>query len=76
VLDLNDNAGAPGAATPAGGVRGGKQTISTVGLNWYPNRTVRFLLDYQWADIDRLNGAGADIGADFQALSLRSQVAF
>lgn len=76
VLDLNDNAGAPGAATPAGGVRGGKQTISTVGLNWYPNRTVRFLLDYQWADIDRLNGAGADIGVDFQALSLRSQVAF
>lgn len=75
-LDLNDRAGVAGAATPAGGIRGGEQKISTVGLNWYPNRTVRFLLDYQWVDVDRLNGAGANLSADFQVLSFRSQLAF
>lgn len=76
VLDLNDDEGLAGAATPAGGVRGGEQKITTVGLNWYPNSTVRFLLDYQWDNIDRLSAAGAQIGEKVHALSLRSQVAF
>ncbi|MFV4649109.1 porin, partial [Mycobacterium tuberculosis] len=43
-LDLNDRAGSFGAATPVGGVRGGTQDITSLGLNWYPNNTVRFLL--------------------------------
>jgi phosphate-selective porin OprO and OprP len=87
VLDLNDNAGAPGLAPPIDGVRGGEQTITSIGLNWYPNNVVRFLLDYQWVEIDRLDpenssivtpvaGVGAQIGQDFEALSLRSQVSF
>ncbi|MGE0827782.1 MAG: OprO/OprP family phosphate-selective porin [Hyphomonadaceae bacterium] len=76
VLDLNDNEGQAGFATPAGGIRGGEQTITTVGLNWHPNRTIRFLLDYQWVEIERLNGAGANIGTEFDVLSLRSQLAF
>jgi phosphate-selective porin OprO/OprP len=76
VLDLNDNEGAAGGGTPVGGIRGGEQTISTLGLNWYPNNVVRFLLDYQNGEIDRLNGGGAEIGEDFQAVSLRTQVAF
>lgn len=76
VLNLNDNEGVFGAATPSGGVRGGEQTISTLGLNWYPNQTVRFLLDLQDVNIDRLNGAGAQIGQDYQAIALRSQVSF
>jgi phosphate-selective porin OprO/OprP len=65
-----------GAATPAGGVRGGEQKITTVGLNWYPNSVLRFLLDYQWAKVDRLSAAGADIGEDVNVVSFRSQVAF
>jgi phosphate-selective porin OprO/OprP len=96
LLDLNDNEGALGSAAIAGEtVRGGEQAISTLGLNWYPNNTIRFLLNYQWVEIDRLdpeNGVvanttvfggapsvaenGAQIGQDFEAISLRSQIAF
>lgn len=35
-------------------VRGGEQKAFTLGLNWYPNEAVRFALDYQWIEIDRL----------------------
>lgn len=76
VLDLNDQSGLAGAAAPAGGIRGGRQEITTVGLNWYPNTVVRFLLDYQWANINRLNAAGASIGENVKTLSFRSQFAF
>ncbi|MDB5424855.1 MAG: oprO [Phenylobacterium sp.] len=76
VLDLNDHAGVLGRAAPAGGIRGGEQKITTVGLNWYPNSVVRFLLDYQWADVKRLNAAGADIGEDVNVVSFRTQYAF
>jgi len=76
VLDLNDREGVLGRTAPAGGVRGGEQKITTVGLNWYPNSVVRFLLDYQWVNVDRLNAAGARIDTDANIVSLRSQVAF
>ena len=76
VLDLNDRAGVFRAAAPAGGVRGGEQKVTTVGLNWYPNNTVRFLLDYQWIRVDRLNAAGASLDTDVDVVSLRSQFAF
>lgn len=95
-LDLNFNEGAVGSAAIAGDtVRGGEQTITTIGLNWHPNSTIRFLLNYQWVEIDRLDpengivanttifggapsvaGNGAQIGQDFEAVSLRSQIAF
>jgi phosphate-selective porin OprO/OprP len=74
-VDLNDKTGVFGLATPYGGIRGGEQKIWTAGLNWYPNATLRFALDYQWIDVDRLSGAGADVGQDLQALSLRTQIA-
>lgn len=73
VLDLNDNAGVAGAALPLGGVRGGQQKIWTAGLNWYPNNAIRFVLDYQHADVSRLNAAGGDIGAKLDAVSMRAQ---
>ena len=76
VLDLNDRAGAAGAAAPFGGVRGGEQKISTFGLNWYPNAVVRFLLDYQRIEVERLSAAGGRLDTDVNALSLRSQFAF
>ncbi|HEY2751917.1 porin [Phenylobacterium sp.] len=75
-LDLNDHEGVAGAATPAGGIRGGQQNITTVGLNWYPNSVVRFLLDYQWTRVNRLNAAGGNIGEDVNVISFRSQFAF
>lgn len=89
-LDLNYNAGAPGGALPAGGIRGGEQDIITVGLNWYPNQVVRFMASFQDVSIDRLSpggtffgaaagetpAAGVQIGQDFQIWSLRTQYAF
>jgi phosphate-selective porin OprO/OprP len=75
-LDLNDRAGVGGVAAPAGGIRGGEQRITTVGLNWYPNNVIRFLLDYQWDRVSRLNAAGAAVGEDVNVVSLRSQFAF
>jgi phosphate-selective porin OprO/OprP len=74
VLDLNDNAGVTGLLAPAGGVRGGRQNIWTVGLNWYPNNAIRFLLDYQHTSVSRLNTAGADIGARLDTVALRAQL--
>lgn len=74
VLDLNDNPGIAGLPTPVGGIRGGYQKIWTVGLNWYPNDAIRFLLDYQHTDVSRLDAAGADIGAKLDAVSLRAQL--
>jgi len=57
-VDLDFNEGAAGAATPAGGVRGGQQDIITVGLNWYLNTNVRLTFDYMDVKVDRLNPAG------------------
>ncbi|MDB5442294.1 MAG: oprO [Phenylobacterium sp.] len=76
LLDLNDQAGAQGAAAPLGGIRGGEQKIGTLGLNWYPNSVVRFLLDYQRIRVNRLNTTGARINTDANVVSLRSQFAF
>ncbi|MGV8997468.1 MAG: OprO/OprP family phosphate-selective porin [Parvibaculaceae bacterium] len=85
VADLNDNEGTLGVATPVGGVRGGKQTITTLGLNWYPNNNVRFMLDYLFVDVDRINGstpiaggagANGDLSQKYQAVALRTQFAF
>lgn len=88
-LDLNHDAGAPGAAPAASAVRGGEQQVFTIGLNWYPNSNVRFLADYQRVEVDRLSPggtafgagaltppAGAQIGQDLNVWSFRTQYAF
>lgn len=58
----------------AGGVAGGVQNIWSIGLNWYPNSTVRFLLDYNNIHVSHANAPGNDISAN--AIALRSQIAF
>jgi phosphate-selective porin OprO/OprP len=75
-LDLNWHEGVGGAATPTGGIRGGEQKIWTVGVNWYLNPDIRFMLDYLHVKIDRLNAAGAQQGQSYDALALRSQLTF
>jgi len=57
----------------AGGVAGGIQNIWSLGLNWYPNPTVRFLLDYSNIQVNHANAPGGDISAN--AIGLRSQIA-
>lgn len=72
--DLNHNAGS-GAAT-ANNIRGGKQDVVTLGLNWYPNNNIRFMLEYLDVKVDRLKANGTDGGEKHNAIALRTQFAF
>ncbi|MDB5457231.1 MAG: phosphate-selective porin [Caulobacter sp.] len=75
VLDLNHHETATLAADR---VRGGEQTIVSAGVNWFPNSTVKFSLDYLDVDIDRLDPAGGlvPLSQSYQAVNFRSQFAF
>jgi phosphate-selective porin OprO/OprP len=74
-LDLNFHEGAPLTPTPADGIRGGEQHIWTVGLNWYPNSAIRFQLDFQHTNVDRLDAlGGSTLDAKLNAISLRTQI--
>lgn len=75
-VDLNDNDGAAGSATPAGGVRGGEQSVYSGAVNWYANAAVRLALQYQYVSVDRLSAAGAQVGQDYQAVAARVQFGF
>jgi phosphate-selective porin OprO/OprP len=73
VIDLNDRLGL------ADGVAGGKQTVYTAGLNWYANRNVRFMFNYLHGVIDRSSSVTVvnnNLGAKFDAVAMRTQVAF
>ena len=76
VLNLDDNAGTAGTATPAGGIRGGEQKVASVGINWYPNPVFKFQLDFQNVDVDRLGATGLPVGENVKIYSLRSQFQF
>lgn len=75
-LDLNYRDGNLGAATPAGGVRGGEQKVFSASLNWYVNPVIRFMLEGQHTEIERLNAAGLSLNQDFNTIALRSQLAW
>lgn len=57
-MDLNFQEGDEGTAATPTSVRGGLQDILTAGVNWYATPSVRFVLEYQHVDVDRLNPAG------------------
>jgi len=71
-IDLNDQ------LAQANGVAGGRQTVYTAALNWYVNRNVRFMLDYLHGNITKqLSPTNfTDVGAKFDAVAMRTQVAF
>jgi phosphate-selective porin OprO/OprP len=75
-LDLNYREGAQGTAAITTAIRGGEQKISSVGLNWYLNPDMRFMLDFQHVGIDRLNAAGVQVGQTYNAVAFRSQLTF
>lgn len=60
-VDLND-----------GTVTGGKQNTYAAGINWYPNTTIKFMLDYIHADVR--DKPGANLSMD--AVAARAQFAF
>lgn len=73
VADLNH---ATQSSLVAERVRGGRQEVWAAGLNWYPNSTVKFMIDYNHIDVERMNAAGLPLDQVVQTLNLRSQFAF
>ena len=67
--DLND---------VAAGVNGGHEKLTTVGLNWYPNNNIRFMLNYIHGDETTNTGGGATVTANgnIDVVALRTQFAF
>jgi phosphate-selective porin OprO/OprP len=77
VMNLNSNVTPGVSQSVTGGIFGGLQQIFGVALSWYPNDWVRFYLQFQYSQIDKLNSAGtAQIGQHFETLAGRMQVAF
>lgn len=66
-MDLNDRAGSVGTEALADAIRGGEQSIWTLGINWYVNSNLRFLFNYLHIDVNRLNPAGPMNPAPFGA---------
>ena len=83
-VDLNYHAGAPFTAPAADAVRGGEEKNLSAALTWYPNPLVRFMLDYEHVQVLRLSPnallyqtpTGAQIGQTYDAVAVRSQLAF
>jgi phosphate-selective porin OprO/OprP len=88
-INLNDNfipgIGPTGSRTNA--VGGGRQTVYTAGLNWYPNANIRFMFDYIHGSINKRFSAaagggiagtplGTPVGGTLDAVALRTQFAF
>lgn len=76
VIDLNDREGRSFSAALPGSVRGGEQQILSLGVNWYLNPVMRFMLNYQKVDIDRLTATGLQIGQAYDAVAARAQLNF
>jgi phosphate-selective porin OprO/OprP len=87
-INLNNNF-TPGVAPTPGSnaVGGGTQTVYAAGLNWYPNANVRFLFDFLHGRINKrfstaagggITGTplGTPVGGEFNAVVMRTQVAF
>jgi phosphate-selective porin OprO/OprP len=76
-VDLNSNIvpGIPQSVT--GGVYGGQQQIAALALSWHPNDWLRFMLQFQYVGVHKLNSAGTvQIGQRFETVAGRVQAAW
>jgi phosphate-selective porin OprO and OprP len=60
-----------------GGVYGGQQPIAALALSWHPNDWLRFMLQFQYVGVHKLNSAGTvQIGQRFETVAGRVQAAW
>ena len=71
--DLNDEENTVSGGLLAG-TRGGIEQNWTLGVNWYPNPYIRFMLNYINVDVDRLDANGLQQGDNFDVYAMRMQV--
>jgi phosphate-selective porin OprO/OprP len=62
----------------ANGVAGGRQDVFTAGLNWYVSGNIRFMFNYLHGDISKQLSPtnSTDTGSKFDAVAMRTQIAF
>ena len=77
-VNLNDHLRTGMTPSLTGGVAGGDQKGYSLGINWYPNTNVRFMLDYLREDVNNLlTGAAQNpAGGHVQAVAVRTQFSF
>ena len=79
-IDLNDGAtGATcGTTTPAVNFCAGSQTVYAIGLNYYPNDNMKFMLEYEHGNIyiPTVIGGPNTKGATLDAIAARTQIMF
>ena len=80
-LNLNNHSTPGVSPLVTGGIFGGRQTTYVFGINWYPITNIRFMLDYIYADVNKIPtatavGGSTQPGARIQAIAARTQVAF
>ena len=73
VIDLNSRLNDANAKNV---VRGGQQTVWTGGLNWYPNRHFRIMLDYSHFIVSRSMQATNIYGRTGNSVAARIQAGF
>lgn len=58
----------------ASGIRGGKERVFLIGLNWYMNQNIKLQVNDMFVNVDKLSAAGGiDIGQNLNILGVRLQ---
>lgn len=76
VLDLNYR---EDLTVVLGGIAGGEQAITNIGINWVPNANLRLVTEYAMVDVDRDSAAGTlnnALDAKFDIIQGRVQFSF
>ena len=74
---MNSNVTPGVSQSTTGGVFGGYQQIFGAALSWYPNEWIRFEMQFQYSQVNKLDPTGKiQIGQKFETLANRMQVAF